>query len=78
LEVRQQPHPVHGLGPKHLPLAVYPSSALAASAAHSLDSFLAVVTQRAEEHPSLQAVEAVALLAALVLVVGGGVFGALR
>jgi hypothetical protein len=62
-----------------LALAVYPSSALAASAADSLHYLFAVVTNRAKEHPALQAVEAVpSLLSDLVLLVGRGVLGALR
>jgi hypothetical protein len=63
-----------------LPLAVYPSSALAASAADGLVDLFAVVTNRAEEHPPLQAVEAVALglLATLVSLVRSGVLRMLR
>jgi choline-glycine betaine transporter len=51
----------------------------AATAADSLDYLLAVVTNGAEEHPPLQAVEAVSLLsAAFVHLVGRGVLRALR
>jgi hypothetical protein len=59
-------------------LAVYPSSALAPPAADGLVYLLAVVTYGAEEHPSLQTVEAVSLLSAFMLLVGRGVLRALR
>jgi hypothetical protein len=52
---------------KLLFLVAYPARALAASAADSLEYLLTVVTDRAEEHPTLQAVEAIALLAALMV-----------
>jgi hypothetical protein len=61
-----------------LALALYLSSTLATTAADSLDHLLTVVVQRTEEHPTLQTVEAVALLSALVLLVGGGVLRVLR
>jgi hypothetical protein len=67
-----------GLVSKPLPLAVYPSSALAPAAADGLDYLLAVVTQRAKEHPPRKAVEAVALLVSLLLLVGREVLRALR
>jgi hypothetical protein len=63
---------------KGLLLAGYLACALAASAADSLVDLFAVMTDRAEEHPPLQAVEAVTLLSAFVLLVGRGVLGALR
>jgi hypothetical protein len=57
---------------------VYSSSALAALAADGLNYLLAVMTDGTEEHPSLQAVEAVALFSTFVLLAGRGVLGALR
>jgi hypothetical protein len=51
---------------------------MAAAAADGLNYLLAVVTYGAQEHPTLQAVEAVALLCAFVLVVGRRVLGVLR
>ncbi len=57
-------------------LAGYPAGALAPPAADGLDNLLAIVIYGAEEHPSLQAVEAAPSL--LVPLVGGGVLGALR
>jgi hypothetical protein len=75
---RQQPRLIHGLVPKLLSLAAYPGSALAPTAADGLVDLFTVVTYRAKEHPALKAVEAVALLSYLVLLVGRGVLGALR
>jgi hypothetical protein len=43
-----------------------------------LDYLLAIKSKRTEEYQSLQAVKAVALLAALMLLVGAGVLRALR
>ena len=59
-------------------LEVYPTSAVAAPAADGLDYLLAVMTKRAEKYPTLQTVEAVALLAVVLLLDGGGVLGVLR
>jgi hypothetical protein len=61
-----------------LPLAVHTAGALALPAADGLDNLLAVVAYRAEEHPPRKAVEAVALLVSLVLLVGRGGLRALR
>ena len=59
-------------------LAAYPIRALAAAAAVDLDYLFAIMTKRPEEYPSLQAVEAITLLAALMLLVSGGVLRGLR
>jgi hypothetical protein len=60
------------LGSKPLPLVVYPGSALAPTSANSLVDLFAIVVQGAEEHSTLQTVEAATLLSVLVLLVGGG------
>ena len=56
----------------------YPACTLAASAAYGLNYLLAIMVEGAEEDPPRKAVEAVALLAAILFVVGGGVSRALR
>jgi hypothetical protein len=43
-----------------------------------LDYLFAIMTKRPEEYPSLQAVEAITLLAALMLLVGRGVLPGMR
>jgi hypothetical protein len=52
-------------------LVAYPTCALTVPAADCLDNLLAVVTDRAKEHPPLQAVETTTpkLLAALVVLI---------
>jgi hypothetical protein len=54
------------------------ASTAAPAAADGLDYLLPVIVEGAKEHPSLQAVEAVALLSAFVLLAGRGVLGVLR
>ncbi len=68
-----------GLVPKLLPLAVDTTGALASTAADGLDHLLAIMGKGAEEHPPRKAVETTpALLAVLVLLVGGRVLRWLR
>jgi hypothetical protein len=58
--------------------AAYAPRAAAPTVADSLDYLLSVVAYGAEEYPPLQAVEAVSLLVALLVLVGGGLLRALR
>ncbi len=59
-------------------LVAYPIRALAAPAAVNLDYLFAVMTKTPEEYPSLQAVEAITLLAAPMLLARRGVLRGLR
>ncbi len=65
-------------GPEEVLPTLSPTQATASAAADSLDHLLAIVVQGAKEHPTLQTVEAVALLSALVFLVGGGRVCAVR
>ncbi len=65
-------------GPEEVLAALGPARTTTFAAADGLNYLLAIVVQGAKEHPTLQAVEAVALLSALVLVVGGGRVCAVR
>ena len=58
--------------PEEVLAALETTRTTTSAAADSLDHLLAIVVQGTKEHPPLQTVEAVALLAALVLLVGGG------
>ena len=60
-------------------LAPYPLCVVAAPTADGINNLFAVVVEGAEEYPTLEAVEAApALLAAVLLHVGGGWVRALR
>jgi hypothetical protein len=65
-------------GPEEVLAALDPTRTTTFATADSLNYLLAIVVQRAEEYPSLQTVEAVALLISLVLLVGGGWVCAVR
>jgi hypothetical protein len=49
-----------------------PTRTTTSAAADNLHYLLAIVVERAKEHPTLQAVETAALLSAVVFLVGGG------
>ena len=65
-------------GPEEVSAALGPTRTTTSATADDLAHLLAIVVHRAEEHPTLQTVEAVALLASLVLLVGGGGVRAVR